>query len=349
MDYWDLSVTPVLGGYRLPTLRCGAFPQVKPYFGASFPRNFGAYFGFSCLRALRDCGRCHNSYRYRRESRPHATDEARDVLTARHGAYLAGGTAWRASAGRPRRCVVSVLTMQQTEFRWVFPRWQPPPGNGLVAIVSRAEATRGWVNSLLAIDGDRQWVWAGLGGEPEDRALEIVDRFGVAMASLAAAGTDVRRVCLTLQVAGWLSRQRAGAGDAESRPARSCLTCCSAPAPPPGAVRVPHLVSVRHGGWVKDAVVWELMDATFARQWLGLPPGWEFFESHLRRLLWLRAAVRVGRLPATPLARRLVQLIYACDADLSIEMVYRNDDLFRLLLEAWEGVPFRDFGGDDAA
>lgn len=108
-------------------------------------------------------------------------------------------------------------------------------------------------------------------------------------------------------------------------------------------------MSVRHGGWVKDAVVWELMDATCAHQWLGLPPGWEFFESHLRRLLWLRAAVRAGRLPTTPLARRLLELTYAGDADLSIEMVYRNDDLFRLLLEAWEAVPFRDFGGDDAA
>lgn len=265
------------------------------------------------------------------------------MLMDRYGAsYRPAGRRVLPGSGS-RRWIVSAQTAQQTEFRWAFPRWQPPPGNGLVAIVSRAETTRGWVDSLLALDGDRQYVWTGLGGEPERRALEILERFK-GVATISAAGADVRQVSLALEVAGWLSRQRAG-----DRPrVRHCMTSWPAPSPPPGAVRVPHLVSVRHGAAVSDAVVWELLDAASARELLDLPPDWQFFESHLRRLLWLRAAMRTGRLPATPLARRVLELTRMSSTELSIEVVYRNADLFSTLVEAWREVPFGSvFSGEN--
>lgn len=258
------------------------------------------------------------------------------MLTDRYGASYRTCEASCASTGISRRWIVSAPTVQQTEFRWVFPRWQPPPGNGLVAIVSRAETTRGWVDSLLALDGDLRYVWTGLGGEPERRALEILEGFN-GVAAIAAAGADARQVSLALEVAGWLSRRRA-AGDGPL--VRHCMTSWPAPTPPPGAVRVPHLVSVRHGAAVSDTVVWELLDVASARHWLDLPPDWQFFESHLRRLLWLRAAVRTRRLPATPLARRVFELTHMSGTELSIEVVYRNANLFSTLVEAWREVPF---------
>jgi hypothetical protein len=60
---------------------------------------------------------------------------------------------------------------------WGFPPWLPPPGNGLVAVVPTADATCGWAENLLAIDGDNQTVWAGLGEGPEPLALDLVQRF----------------------------------------------------------------------------------------------------------------------------------------------------------------------------
>jgi len=65
---------------------------------------------------------------------------------------------------------------------------------------------------------------------------------------------------------------------------------------------------------------------------VGPPVDWEFFEAHLPVLLRLLAACRAGRLPGRWVARRLVDLIYQRGGELSIEVVYRHADLFRVLL-----------------
>lgn len=188
----------------------------------------------------------------------------------------------------------------------------------------------------MARDAGVQYVWTGVDDEPEGHAWEVTQRFGVAVATLAVGRADPRQVHLALQVAGWLSLHRTGGG-----PAQSCLTCWSAPNPLSGTVRIPHLVSVRHGVRVRDAVVWELSARTSAREHVDVPDDLGFFESHLETLLELRAAARERRLPATPASWRLLDLLDAHGADLSIELVYRNADLFRLLLGSWHPLSAR--------
>jgi len=227
---------------------------------------------------------------------------------------------------------VSTLTIQPVRVRWAPPPWQPPPGDGLVAVVSRSAVTGGWAESLLARQGDRQYVWAPLGCRPEQQAMEIAAGFGATVATLARGGADARQTSVALQVASWLSKQR----EARGMPG-TCLTAWCAPQVPAGAVRVPHLVSVQRHTLPADVVVWELTDAASAREQVGLPSGAEFVESHLGTLLWLRAAVRERRLPATPLARRLLDILDVHGNELSTEVVYRNGELFRLLLDAWRG------------
>lgn len=215
---------------------------------------------------------------------------------------------------------------------WGFPPWQPPPGNGLVAVVPVTEATRGWVENLLAVEKGKQVVWAGLGDRPEARALELVDQFTVPAATLVGAGIDARQAWAALQVAVRLSHQPTICGGA----VRCCLTSWAAPTSPAGTVRVPHLLSISRGTTTVDAVVWELADIATARELTGLPPDWEFFDCHVSALLDVRAALRARRLPATPLARRVSELTWVIGEELSIELVYREAGLFRLLLEAWD-------------
>lgn len=230
-----------------------------------------------------------------------------------------------------------IVTANRPELAWGFPRWQPPSGNGLVASVTEAEATRGWVQSLLAVEGGDQVVWAGLGGQPERQARRIAASYSLSAATLVAGRADSRGLWLALQVAVRLSQQRA-----TDEKAGSCLTCWSPPALPPGTVRVPHLVSVRQGAVVTDTVVWELTDVGAARRHVGLPVGWGHFESHLRTLLRVRAAAREGRLAATPLCRRLAELTRERDNELSIEVVYRHAELVRVLLDGWRWGSVRD-------
>lgn len=187
----------------------------------------------------------------------------------------------------------------------------------------------------MAVDGERQVVWAGLGADPEREAVEIAGRYVVPAATLVAGGADSRKLWLGLQVAVELSRRRSAGGLVGS-----CLTCWSRPLLPAGMVRVPHLVSIRRGVVVRDVVVWELSDADSARDRVGLPADWEFFEAHLAELLRLRARLRAGRLPAGVLARRVVDMVGAqggLSGELSIEVVYRHADLFRQLLGTMPG------------
>ncbi len=75
------------------------------------------------------------------------------------------------------------------------------------------------------------------------------------------------------------------------------------------------------------------MTRTEARNWLGIPlPDQAFVEAHLPDLLALRAAARTGQLPATPAGQRLAGLLRGRPLPLSIQLVYRHLDLFRVLV-----------------
>jgi len=230
---------------------------------------------------------------------------------------------------------MGVVTGQQCEFRWGLPQWQPPSGTGLVAVVPVGEATVGW-DCLLARTDAVHYVWVGLGDDPERRAWEFAAVRGATTACLAVGHTDVRQVDLALQVAGWLLRRRASPDAKGSTVPGVCLTASSRPALPEGKVRIPHLVSVRRGPKVHDTVVWELADRALARGHVRLPANPEAFESHLSALLALRSAARERRLPMTPLARHLLDLLDANGGDLSIELVYANATLFHSLLDWWD-------------
>jgi hypothetical protein len=225
--------------------------------------------------------------------------------------------------------VSAALTVER-QFRLAWPRWQPPPGGGIIALVAQSDATLGWADALLARDSAGLYVWASRGAEPERRALEILELPEVRAATLVPDGADARQVGLGLEFATWLARERAGVGFLE-RPSGACLTSWSKPTPPPGTVRVPHLVTVRHATEVADAVVWELATSMAARRWLGCPLAIQHsVEAHLDGLLRLRAAARARRLPPTAAAARLSCLLG--ERDLSIELVYQRFDLFRVLL-----------------
>lgn len=215
-------------------------------------------------------------------------------------------------------------------FDLAWPRWQPPPGDGLVAIVDQGGAsTLGWADALLARDGTGLYVWASHDGERERHALAVRELPAVRAVAFASGGTDPRQVSLALAVASWLRDRRGEYGEAgEPR-----LTSCSPPEVPHGAVRIPHLVSVRRSGRVVDSVVWELAPSTAAHWWFDhSASSQQFVEGHLEGLLRLRGAARTGRLPATVAACRLANLL--TDRDLSSELVYQRLDLFRLLLTA---------------
>jgi hypothetical protein len=99
-------------------------------------------------------------------------------------------------------------------------------------------------------------------------------------------------------------------------------------------VRVPHLVTVSRGGYLSDAVVWEVLAPDAAERWLGCPVGATdlgFVEGNLDALLRLRAAARDGRLPATAAATRLLTVLPPGD-ELSIALVFQRSALFRAML-----------------
>lgn len=220
-------------------------------------------------------------------------------------------------------------------FDLTWPRWQPPPGDGLVAVVAQGgAATLDWADALLARDDTGLYVWASHRGNRERHALTIRELPAVRAVALASGGTDPRQVSLALAVASWL-RDRPGAyreSSAYRESGASRVTSCVPPAPPPAAVRIPHLVSVRRSGRLTDTVVWELAPAAAAHSWFDpSESSQQFVEAHLDGLLRLRAAARTGRLPATAAACRLSHLLN--DRDLSSELVYQRLDLLRLLLK----------------
>lgn len=210
-------------------------------------------------------------------------------------------------------------------FPLAWPRWQPPPHDG-VAVIVRPDAPITWADGLLAREDGRMVVWATTATDPEQQGLTLLGQHGVEAAALATGRTDPRRVRLALEVAIDLAARREG-GPA----AGACLTSWSLPTPPAGVVRIPHLVTIGYSGGATDTVVWELAPAALARSWLGGPlPDQSYFETHLDALLRLRGAARRGQLPGTAVSAGLAELLP--DRDLSIRQVYGHPDLFRTVL-----------------
>jgi hypothetical protein len=211
-------------------------------------------------------------------------------------------------------------------FPLAWPRWQPPPRDGVAAIVGPG-APITWADGLLAREDRRLVVWA-TATDPEQQGLNLLGQPGVQAAALATGRPDPRRVRLALEVAIDLAARREG-GPA----AGACLTSWSLPAPPAGVVRIPHLITIGYSGGATDTVVWELAPTGLARSWLGGPlPDLSYFEARLDALLRLRGAARRGQLPGTAVSAGLAELLP--DRDLSIRQVYGHPDLFRALLGA---------------
>jgi hypothetical protein len=78
--------------------------------------------------------------------------------------------------------------------RMSWPSWRPPPGDGVVAVLSGPDVRCGWADALLARVGQRLVVWTGAGSEPVVRGLEVVDQPAVVAAAVSPAGADARYV-----------------------------------------------------------------------------------------------------------------------------------------------------------
>ncbi|HLU45118.1 MAG TPA: hypothetical protein VKZ67_08895 [Natronosporangium sp.] len=207
-----------------------------------------------------------------------------------------------------------------------WPRWQPPATTGLAAFVSSTASVR-WADGLLAREDGRLVVFAATGREAEPQALARLRYPGVQAVTLVPCRSDPRWVRLALEVALSLANCRSS----ELGRYEACLTSYQRPSCPPGAVRIPHLVTVGRGTSVTDTVIWELTPVPVAQQWLGGPlPDLCFFEQHLEALVRLRGALRRGWVPVRAAAARLPELLG--NQELSIRLVYQHASRFRTLL-----------------
>lgn len=222
------------------------------------------------------------------------------------------------------RSILRRRTPERHYYRLAWPPWQPPGADGLAAIVATGASTA-WADGLLARDANGLVVWAATGAEPEAQGLARLRHPGVRAITFAPAKGDPRRVRLGLELAMHLASSRHnGTGEA-------CLTSWAKPLPPPGVLRIPHMISIQRDGMVVDRVVWELATPATVQRWLGGPlPDLSLFEAHLDTLLRLRAAARRAQLPATAVALGLAELLR--DRDLSIRLVYEQAATFRALL-----------------
>ena len=216
--------------------------------------------------------------------------------------------------------------------RMSWPSWRPPPGDGVVAMLSRSDVVCGWADALLARVGQRLVVWTDAGGGLVARGLEVVDRPAVLAAVLSPARADARQVGLALKFG---CRLAEGYGAGRGGLPGGCLTSWAVPDVPAGMVRVPHLVSVcRDDGRIGDSVVWQVVSPPELHRWVGCRVSradLSFVEANLDALVRLRGAVRDGRLPATAAAARLLRLLPE-DGGLPIGLVYQRSALFRALL-----------------
>jgi hypothetical protein len=157
-------------------------------------------------------------------------------------------------------------------------------------------------------------------------------RYGGTTAVVLHRGGQAEAARLPLEFARHLSQRRQD----DPQPVRPCVTSATKPEleSAAGLVRVPHLVGV-HGaaGALVDSVIWEVLTAAQALQWLGGPlPGQEFFERHIPALLRLRSLARAGQLPAGGDGDRIRELLSG--HYMSIRMVYRHPALFSALVSS---------------
>jgi hypothetical protein len=118
----------------------------------------------------------------------------------------------------------------------------------------------------------------------------------------------------------------------DPRPVRPCATTAVTPQLVGGVVRLPHLTVIERDSTLTDTVIWEVMEARRAHDWLGADlPDQAFFEDHLPELLTLRRRIRAGTLPASPAGVELARLL--TDRYLSLRLVYQHPTLFRALLD----------------
>src|SRR5690606_2752269 len=231
---------------------------------------------------------------------------------------------------------MGIVTNMEPTFHLAWPPWIPPSGDGVIAVVGNASLTRGWATALLVRMPQKRYVWSRASAACEIRGIEIVNRPGVLAATVAPAGADPRHLALALDVSCSIRQQRIN----EGLPARACLTSSAPPTPPSGTLRVPHMVTVRHGsGLVADTVVWEILPQQVAEEWLGgrvCDRDRQFVERELEAIVHLRGLVREGELPPTSAAARLLSLMPR-GRDLPIELVYRRPDLLRALLPTAAG------------
>jgi hypothetical protein len=212
----------------------------------------------------------------------------------------------------------------------VLPAWQPPPEDGLVALVG-PDVSAGWADRLLVRVEGGLLVWAATAADGVGQALAVARLPDTRVVVLLPGGTEARRAGLALEFA-----RRLAAVGGDGSDLGWGVTSPARPEPlPDGVVRVPHLVSVRRGSVVTDTVVWEVAARERVEAWLGGPvPDLGFFERNLAGLLELRARARAGRLPATAAGMRLARLLDG--RRLSIRLVYQRPGLFRVLLSGRE-------------
>jgi hypothetical protein len=216
-------------------------------------------------------------------------------------------------------------------FDLALPPWQPPAVDGLVALVD-PDASTVWADRLLVRHEDGFVVWTATGADPVGQALAVARLPEVSVVVLLAGGPDACRAALGMEVGRHVRAVRVASAGREW-----CVTSTARPDPLGGAVRVPHLVSVRRRGVVTDTVVWEVADREQAELWLGGPlPDPRLVEDNLARLLDLRAAVRSGRFPVTAAGARLARLLGG--RELSIRLVYQRPGMFHILLSGSRAV-----------
>jgi hypothetical protein len=211
------------------------------------------------------------------------------------------------------------------------PSWRLPDADGVVACV-HGGASIMWAEHIVEQNPTVSVVWVAAGAEPERCGIAVLDRAAVRAAAIAPAGTDTRHVQIAVQVSQRLSSARAARG----LDPRASLTSPVIPRLPPEQVRIPHLVTVNLAGKETQRAVWELLSRAAACDYLAGPLSeQDFFEAHVPQLLRIRADARAGILPNTFAGQRLRALMNRCD--LSIEVIYRNPDLFRVLLREQPG------------
>lgn len=75
-------------------------------------------------------------------------------------------------------------------FRLIWPPWQPPPGDGVVAMVREPCSTRAWVDALLVRKHSLRYVWTSTEIDCETSGFDIASVPGSLAVIMVPAGAD---------------------------------------------------------------------------------------------------------------------------------------------------------------